>query len=102
MFAELVCIALAVCLLFCESVKGRLADVMSIETLLERKINAGSKVVWKVNIFKGLELKYETHKRFCFSIRSVLPVVQTSECAKKCANDVPLVYGWSSADLRLA
>ena len=35
MFAELVCIALAVCLLFCESVKGRLADAMSFETLLE-------------------------------------------------------------------
>jgi len=29
-----------------------------------------------------------------------LPVVQTSECAKKCANDVPLVYDWASADLR--
>ena len=38
MFAELVCIALAVCLLFCESVKGRLADATSFETLLEPAI----------------------------------------------------------------
>jgi hypothetical protein len=31
---------------------------MSFDILLERKINAGGRVVWKVNIFKGLELKY--------------------------------------------
>ena len=35
MFAELVCIALAVCLLFCESTEGRLGYAMSFETLLE-------------------------------------------------------------------
>ena len=35
MFAELTFIALAVCLLFCESTEGRLADAMSFETLLE-------------------------------------------------------------------
>lgn len=32
----------------------------------------------------------------------VLPVVETSKCAKKCANDVPLGFGWASAGLRLA
>ena len=45
MFAELVCIALAVCLLFCESVKGRLADAMSFETLLE-KVVIENAVIW--------------------------------------------------------
>jgi hypothetical protein len=102
MFAELMFVALAVCLLFCESAKEQLAHAMSFDTLLEQEINAGSSVVLVVNNFKGLELKYGTHKRFCFSIRSILPVVQTSECAKKCANDVPLAFGWSSAGLRLA
>ncbi len=45
MFAELVCIALAVCLLFCESVKGRLADAMSFETLLEMVVIENA-VIW--------------------------------------------------------
>jgi hypothetical protein len=33
---------------------------------------------------------------------SILPVVLTCLRAKMCANDVPLSFGWSSADLRLA
>jgi len=33
---------------------------------------------------------------------SILPVVLTCLRAKMCANDVPLSFGWASADLRLA
>jgi hypothetical protein len=40
--------------------------------------------------------------KFTISKGSILPVVQTYLRAKKCANDVPLVYGWASAGLRLA
>jgi hypothetical protein len=54
MFAELVCIALAVCLLFCESVKGRLADAMSIEALLGASNNAESLEKRRINNWIGL------------------------------------------------
>jgi hypothetical protein len=47
---------------------------MSFDILLERKINAGSRVVWKVNIFKGLELKYES-KRENKATKIVLRIV---------------------------
>ena len=62
MFAGLTFIALTVCLLFCESPEGRLGYAMSIGALLEQKINTGWKVVWVVNNFKGLELKYGSNR----------------------------------------
>ena len=45
MFAEFVFIALAVCLLFCESAEGRLGYAMSIETLLEMVVIENA-VIW--------------------------------------------------------
>ena len=72
MFAELVCIALAVCLLFCESVKGRLADAMSFETLLEMVV-----------IENAVRCSIKISQALLFRTRCV-PKVR--------ANDVLLVY----------
>jgi hypothetical protein len=91
---------------------------MSFDALLERKINAGWRVVWVVNYFKGLEVKYRAlitainldtadiaQVVSCDSLhikRTGLSSVKPASVTQKCDSDVPLPYVWGSAGVRFS
>jgi hypothetical protein len=81
MFAELVCIALAVCLLFCESTEGRLADAMSFETLLGPVV-----MIILLAMFKPL-IDCRILSTYYYSFR----LCESGVCTKACTIDTYLV-----------
>ncbi len=87
---------------------------MSFDTVLEPGIEGNGRVVWVVNNFKGLELKYraliavinlDTSDIACDSLhikRTGLSGVKPAGVTKKCDNDVRLGFLRGSAGLRFS
>ena len=102
-------------LLVLRRLRRRFRVQMSFDTVLEPGIEGNGRVVWVVNNFKGLELKYRALTAFinldtvgiaCDSLhikkRTGLSGVKPASVTKKCDNDVRLGFLWASAGLRFS